>query len=119
MASTRLGQVRANVTDLRRSLEWYTNVLGFEVDFTYPEGEPNYAQFRAESGAEFSIGQGGACGGRFNFTVDSADEYWAQISAKGEPDVVEPLFTAPWGTRKFTIRDPDGNELGFIVPARS
>jgi catechol 2,3-dioxygenase-like lactoylglutathione lyase family enzyme len=117
MARTRLGQVRANVTDLRRSLEWYTTVLGFEVDFTYPEDEPNYAQFRTESGAEFSIGAGGACGGRFNFTVDSADEYWAQISANGEPEVVEPLFTAPWGTRKFTIRDPDGNELGFIVPA--
>jgi catechol 2,3-dioxygenase-like lactoylglutathione lyase family enzyme len=118
MARTRLGQVRANVSDLRRSLDWYTNVLGFEVDFTYPEGEPNYAQFRTDSGAEFSIGQGGVCGGRFNFTVDSADEFWAEISAKGEPDVVEPLFTAPWGTRKFTIRDPDGNELGFIVPAR-
>jgi uncharacterized glyoxalase superfamily protein PhnB len=28
--------------------------------------------------------------------------------------VVEPLFDTPYGTRKFTVRDPDGNELGFV-----
>ena len=25
----------------------------------------------------------------------------------------EPLFDTPWRTRKFTIKDLDGNELGF------
>ena len=29
-------------------------------------------------------------------------------------DVVEQLIDTPYGTRKFTIRDPDGNELGFV-----
>jgi uncharacterized glyoxalase superfamily protein PhnB len=29
-------------------------------------------------------------------------------------EVVEPLHDTPYGTRKFTIRDPDGNELGFV-----
>jgi len=28
--------------------------------------------------------------------------------------VIAPLFTTPYGTRKFTIADPDGNELGFV-----
>ncbi len=27
--------------------------------------------------------------------------------------IVEPLFDTPWGTKKFTIRDLDRNELGF------
>jgi hypothetical protein len=28
--------------------------------------------------------------------------------------VIESLIDTPYGTRKFTIRDPDGNELGFV-----
>ena len=28
--------------------------------------------------------------------------------------LVEPLFDTPYGTRKFTVRDPDGNQLGFV-----
>jgi hypothetical protein len=31
-----------------------------------------------------------------------------------EYDVLETLVDMPYGTRKFTIRDPDGNELGFV-----
>ena len=27
---------------------------------------------------------------------------------------IEPLTTTPYGSVKFTIRDPDGNELGFV-----
>jgi predicted enzyme related to lactoylglutathione lyase len=33
--------------------------------------------------------------------------------------VIEPLFNTPYGTRKFTIRDPDGNELGFVQAQHS
>ena len=34
-------------------------------------------------------------------------------------DVVEPLLDTPYGSRKFTIRDPDGTELGFVQAATS
>jgi uncharacterized glyoxalase superfamily protein PhnB len=40
------------------------------------------------------------------------DAWWRRLSAAA--DVVEPLFDMAYGTRKFTIRDPDGNELGFV-----
>jgi hypothetical protein len=30
------------------------------------------------------------------------------------PTYSSPLFSTPYGIRKFTIRDPDGNELGFV-----
>ncbi len=39
------------------------------------------------------------------------DAWWHRLREEG---VVEPLFDTPYGTRKFTIRDPDGNELGFV-----
>lgn len=39
------------------------------------------------------------------------DELWENI--KDKVDIVEALYNTPWGTRKFTIMDLDGNELGF------
>jgi len=35
------------------------------------------------------------------------------LRLKDQVRVVEALFTTEYGTRKFTIADPDGNELGF------
>ena len=49
--------------------------------------------------------------GRLNFQVDNIDELWEAL--KDKVDIVEPLFDTSWGTRKFTIMDLDGNELGF------
>ncbi len=37
--------------------------------------------------------------------------FWEQLKDKVE--IIEPLFDTPYGTRKFTIKDLDGNELGF------
>jgi uncharacterized glyoxalase superfamily protein PhnB len=51
-------------------------------------------------------------GARFNFTVDDPDQLWTRV--KDSVTVVEPLFDTAYGTRKFTIADPDGNELGFV-----
>jgi uncharacterized glyoxalase superfamily protein PhnB len=50
--------------------------------------------------------------GRLNFSVSDVDAWWEKLRDRAE--VVEPLFDTPYGTRKFTARDPDGNELGFV-----
>lgn len=50
--------------------------------------------------------------GRYNFSGEDVDQLWADLRERA--DVVEPLYDTPYGTRKFTIRDPDGNELGFV-----
>ena len=75
---------------------------------------PTYAHFTLGP-AQFALGQYRpvpARGARFNFEVDDVDAWWDRVGA--DADVVEPLFDTPYGTRKFTIRDPDGNELGFV-----
>jgi catechol 2,3-dioxygenase-like lactoylglutathione lyase family enzyme len=77
---TRLDHVRANVADRPRAVDWYTNVLGFEVESFWPPDRPNYAHFTSHGGATFAI----------------------------------EAFDTPYGTRKFTIADLDGNELGFV-----
>jgi predicted enzyme related to lactoylglutathione lyase len=109
---TRLEHVRANVTDLQRAVTWYTEVLGFEVEGYWPPEQPNYAHFVAAGGATFAVMEANGRGARFNFSVEDPDALWDQLKDKAV--VIEPLFSTPYGTRKFTIADPDGNELGFV-----
>ena len=86
--------------------------LGFEVESVCPPDRPTYADFKSSGGATFAIMEAEGRGARFNFTVDDPDALWIELKDKVE--VVEPLFDTPYGTRKFTISDPDGNELGFV-----
>jgi catechol 2,3-dioxygenase-like lactoylglutathione lyase family enzyme len=111
---TRLTHVRANVNDLTEATNWYRDVLGFEVRNTWPPDDPNYADFVSEEGAMFSVmvADPVPSGGRFNFSVEDVDGLWEELRDRVE--VVESLFDTPYGTRKFTIRDLDGNELGFV-----
>ena len=63
-------------------------------------------------GATFAVMEAEGRGGRFNFSIDDPDLLWQRL--KDVAVVIEPLFDTPYGTRKFTIADPDGNELGFV-----
>ena len=49
---------------------------------------------------------------RFNFKVDDVDAMWNDL--KDKVTIIETIETMPYGNRKFTIADPDGNELGFV-----
>ena len=110
---TRLNHVRINVSDVNKALQWYEEVLGFEHDSGWPPENPTYYDFKSEEGATFAIMEvkGSIPHGRFNFNVDEVEELWEKL--KDKVDIVEPLFDTPWGTKKFTIKDLDGNELGF------
>ena len=111
---TRLMHVRANVRDLGRAIDWYRETLGFEVHDLWPPDEPDYADFAVGEGAIFSVMEAEPVptGARFNFYVPEVDALW--LALKGKAQVVEPLFDTAYGTRKFTILDLDGNELGFV-----
>ncbi len=111
---TRLNHVRANVRDLQKAVDWYCSMLAFEVSGYWPPEMPSYAGFLSQEGATFSImvAEPVPTGARFNFSVEDVDALWERL--KDKVDIVEPLFDTPYGTRKFTIRDLDGNELGFM-----
>lgn len=110
---TRLNHIRVNVSDINKSLKWYEEILGFEYDSCWPSENPTYYDFKSKEGATFAIMEvkGAKSHGRLNFSVDEVEELWGKL--KDKVDIVEPLFDTPWGTKKFTIRDLDGNELGF------
>ena len=111
---TRLMHVRANVRDLEQAIAWYEDILGFKVKNRWPPEQPNYADFVSREGAMFSVMQAEPVptGARFNFAVEDVDALWEEL--KDKVKVVEPLFDTAYGSRKFTIRDLDGNELGFV-----
>lgn len=111
---TRLTHVRANVRNLQQAIEWYSQILGFEIEGYWPPDDPTYAAFVSQEGAAFSVMEAEPVptGARFNFCFKGVDTLWESL--KDKVQVVEPLFDTPYGTRKFTIRDLDGNELGFV-----
>lgn len=111
---TRLTHTRANVSDLHKSIEWYKTILGFECLGADVNDRWQYAQFEGEEGAAFSIMVANTNGtsARFNFKVDDVDTLWNSL--KDKVTIVEAIETMPYGNRKFTITDPDGNELGFV-----
>jgi catechol 2,3-dioxygenase-like lactoylglutathione lyase family enzyme len=110
----RLTHVRVNVRDLVRSIEWYENLFGVRAEGHWPPDTPTYAHFTLGP-AQFAIGRYDptpATGARFNFEVDNVDAWWFRLGPA--TTVLEPLQTTAYGSRKFTIQDPDGNELGFV-----
>ena len=111
---TRLMHVRANVSNLHKSIVWYEEILGFECTGADITDRWSYADFKCDEGATFAIAVSDkvAASARFNFDVENVDELWEKI--KDKVTVVEAIETMPYGSRKFTIADPDGNEISFV-----
>jgi predicted enzyme related to lactoylglutathione lyase len=109
----RLEHVRVNVSDFNRAVAWYESVFELAAEGHWPPEEPKYAHFPTGA-AQFAISESDPvpAAGRYNFSVRDVDGWWEKL--RGRADVVEPLFDTPYGTRKFTVKDPDGNELGFV-----
>ena len=111
---TKLTHVRASVRDLDKAVEWYETVLGFECNGKDVNERWAYADFASAGGAVFALAvdKNVPSNARFNFDVDDVNKLWEQLKNKAE--IVNPIEKTPYGTRKFTIKDLDGNELGFV-----
>ena len=101
-----------HVSDLARSLVYFTSVLGFTENFRFG----SYAGISLDEVdlhlSADSVYQRAVGGGTAYIFCDEVDEYYAQLKEngailKGEPE------DAPYGMREFTASDPDGNHLSF------
>jgi catechol 2,3-dioxygenase-like lactoylglutathione lyase family enzyme len=110
---TVLSHIRINVSDVLKAASWYEEILGFEISVKYPSDNPYYIGFESKGGADFSIQQDKnfPSRGRCNFIVPNLEKLWEELRDK--VIIIEELHTTPYGVTKFTISDPDGNELGF------
>ena len=118
------------VSDLHRSLDFYTKVLDFKRKWPgYEEQEmANGVIDLTLDGADLQLSRhagDGVFGSVNRVFVDDVDERYSTFRARGldttrRPD--SPLHTAlvdqTWGLREFAVTDPDGNNLCFCAPVK-
>jgi catechol 2,3-dioxygenase-like lactoylglutathione lyase family enzyme len=116
------------VRDLKASTDFFTNKLGFAIDFIYGD-PPFYGQVSRDSAllALRSMDE--------SFFVEDIREREALLSASitlASAEEIKRLFFAyqaagvpfaqtlrhePWGATTFIVKDPDGNLILFAGPA--
>lgn len=101
------------VSDLARSKEFYSELLGFEETLSYER----WIGYGLEHDAGFGIIedtnlQYRASSDIINLSIDNLDEFWEKV--RDRVPLETPLQTTPWGTRKFIVLDPDGMKIAFV-----
>jgi len=114
-----------SVVDMRKSLAFYRDVLGFEVESRWePEGVLHWAMLRLGGAhlmlnSRFETAEEAAAfkpAAQLNdvtlyFSCKDANEAYRDLKAKGCA-IAEPETTF-YGARQLFIRDPDGYQLCF------
>jgi uncharacterized glyoxalase superfamily protein PhnB len=108
------------VNDLEKSLTWYQDVVGFVVTDRWEQEGKLMGVEMAAGGVTVMIGQDDWKKGRdrvkgeavriYCTTDQDIDALAAQIKAHGGTLTQEPHET-PWGTRDFSLTDPDGFKI--------
>jgi catechol 2,3-dioxygenase-like lactoylglutathione lyase family enzyme len=112
-----VAQLRTN--DLERTIRFYTEYLGFEVDFRY---EDFYAGVRAgNSVVHFKLDDSNDPSidyvkqrGHFHLYLETADAAVAAdaIEKKGI-ELVDKVHETAWGTKEFVVEDDQGHTIYF------
>lgn len=99
-------------TDVKRSLKFYTEVLGFEDSWEW--GNPTDFGGVVKDCVEifFCLNDQGHPGTWIALIVDDVDAYYNQIKDKGVKIHVTPV-DREWNMREMLIEDPDGHMLRF------
>jgi lactoylglutathione lyase len=108
------------VSDVERSLRFYTEELGFRITFSFPDkGPPVFASLELEDGSKLAIGgpkdpvEPGSTA--LWLYTDDIDAAFADLREAGVEVVAEPE-DQPWGERVASLRDPDGYTIHLGSP---
>ncbi|MEM7349966.1 MAG: glyoxalase superfamily protein [Acidobacteriota bacterium] len=114
------------VASMRASLAFYTDVLGFEIKWSWS----NESRYEVDRRPELACLEGGeavlfvarhrGCSDGWLFVElpfsEDVDALAEQLS--GHQSVVELPIDKPWGSRELLLRDPDGHHLRFSCPVQ-
>jgi uncharacterized glyoxalase superfamily protein PhnB len=120
------------VNDLEDTLEYYQNILGFSIDWTWPnEGKVDHASVSFGEGhteegehddlhAHIQLSQAEKIpvmnSGWLYFTLkDGIDELYQQMKERGA-DISSEIGNRPWGNREFDVKDNNGHIMRFAWP---
>jgi catechol 2,3-dioxygenase-like lactoylglutathione lyase family enzyme len=124
---TRFQSITPNllVRDVRKSTEFYRDVLGFTMGQTVPDQEPfvfvwmkrddvsvflnDITAAAHDYPAATTLPPGGTAA--LFFVVSDVDGYHATVAPKA--NVIMPLKTQFYGMREFAVTDPDGHIITF------
>lgn len=124
---TRFSSITPNllVRDVKKSTEFYRDVLGFTMGDTVPDKEPFvFVWMKRDEVSVFlndikaaehdyppaaAMPQGGTAA--LFFIVTDVDGYHAKVAPKAT--VIMPLKTQFYGMREFAVTDPDGHIITF------
>jgi catechol 2,3-dioxygenase-like lactoylglutathione lyase family enzyme len=104
------------VADMRRAVDFYTGVLGFQVCWQASDDGGENCMLQS-GGADVLLSTGSHLGERPTFTgtlyfdMDGVREFYEAIKDRAE--AVWPLERMDCGQWEFGIRDPDGYTLAF------
>jgi catechol 2,3-dioxygenase-like lactoylglutathione lyase family enzyme len=111
------------VSDMEKSIDFYTNVLGFERQ----KGQPDYVPVRSGSvlialgpaaglppkhhfNPEVQSGRRGL-GVEIVLEVDDVKAAFEKVKASGYKGILSSFQKRPWGATDFRVADPDGYYL--------
>jgi len=95
------------VTDVEKAQKYYRDVLGFKIEWIYPNKEIG-AVSNGETAIFFRKRTGSFEPVVHWIYTDNVDAIYRQLVSIGA-DIVEDIEDKPWGHRQFTIKDPDDN----------
>jgi uncharacterized glyoxalase superfamily protein PhnB len=99
------------VSSLQRGIDFYTQVLGFEVAWTW--GEPADRASLCRDAVEITLEvERSPVPSHAYIQVAGIDEYFGRVTSAGAK-VVYPLDDRFYGMRDGRIADPDGNHIGL------
>lgn len=106
------------VNNIEESLQFYSEVLGFEVNKSTPDSEPPMAtlqvgtlKIKLAQHLETMLRRGR--GVNFLLGVDDVDEYYRKLTERGAD--VNPPADEGWGGRFITLEDPDKYRFFFVT----
>ncbi len=111
MPTIRAIEPRLNVADLKRSVAFYADVLGFNIGLLWPEDSPQFAILNRDGSRLQLVGGGSSSESScaLSFDVSGATDFYSSIKDK---------VSVEWGPevyfyhrREFGFRDPDGHMI--------
>ena len=106
-------------SDIERSMAYYRDALGFDINFTWPlEGPVTYAVLAREDAInihltlrEDEVSMSGTKAGIYIFVHD-VNALFEEYQKSGA-EITSALADQDYGMRDFDVRDPDGYQLTF------
>lgn len=118
MNVTGLDLLFLEVNNLEDSLEFYTGLMGFEIESHSPEHEPPMATLRVgklklklAQNLETMLRRGR--GAHFFLGIDDVDGFYRRLKERGFE--IDPPVDEGWGGRFITLEDPDHYRYFFVT----